>query len=209
MKTSIGIDIAGCFNNAHVNVRGQGWLDPESGRLDLSLEANRAPAHWDLALLPVVGLDPLLAMAGGVVPVPAEGDVPAPFRSRSDLFDENDREMGEMVLSGEIRREGDGVEVAGQLLRCETRLEMGEAVGSVEVPSLIAVMPAGPDRILLACGTGITTRRGNGYWAAGTSWMRGADPGSQEQIVGIRSTDLDRASDSRVIMRASIGVETA
>jgi len=203
MKTAIRIDIAGCVNNAHVQVRGQGWLDPAEGQLELSLEADRAPAHWDLALLPVLGLDPLMVMAAGIVPMPADDDVPVPFRSRADLFDENDREMGEMVMSGTIRRAGDGLAVRGQLLRCETRLEMGEEVVSVEVPSPMILLPAGPNRVVISRATSLSTRRGNGYWVAGTSWMRlpGSAPGGDEQILEVRSINLDRASDSRVIAR--------
>jgi len=206
MKIPISLDVAGVVNNAHVHVNGQGWIDPGHGRLELDLEADRAVAHWDLPLLPVLGLDPLLAMAAGVVPVPQEADVPAPFRSRADLFDECDREMGGMVLSGEIRREGDGIQVAGQLLRCDVRFEMGEAVASVDTPARVAVIPAGADRILIARAMGLCTRRGNGYWAAGTSWMRGAVPVSDEHIVEVRSVDLDRDSDSGVIAHASLRV---
>jgi len=56
--TSIGIDIAGCVNNLHVAVNGQGWFDPDQGRLELDPETDRAPAHWDLALVPVCLLKP-------------------------------------------------------------------------------------------------------------------------------------------------------
>jgi len=101
---------------------------------------------------------------------PGGDGVLAPLGSRADLFDENDREMGEMVLSWEISRQGEGIEVAGQLLRCDVGFEMGEVVASVDVPSRMAVLPAGSDRILTARGTNLSTRRGNGYWSTMTLW---------------------------------------
>jgi len=125
------------------------------------LESDRAAAHWDPALLPVLEFDPLPAIAGGVISVPQEVVDPVPFRSRADLFDENDREMGEMILSGEIRAAGDGIEVAGQLLRCETQFELGEEVARVGGPSRMAVFPAGANRIVMARRVGLSTRRGN------------------------------------------------
>jgi len=198
MKIPISIDIAGCVDNVHVNVRGEGWLDPEDGEIEIELEADRAAAHWDLALLPVLGLDPMLAMAAGIVPVPADGDVPAPFRTRANLFDENDREMGEMVLSGEIRGDKGGIEVAGQLLRCETRFEMGEIIASVAVPALMAVLPAGESRIVTARGLDFSTRRGNRYWSGGTSWIRGRDCATDEsRTIRFDSVDVDRVFGSK------------
>ena len=59
-----------------------------------------------------------------------------------------------------FQSDGDGIEVAGQLLQCEARLEMGEVVASVEGPSQIALLAPGEDEILIVRGTGFSTRRG-------------------------------------------------
>jgi len=206
MKTSIGIDITGCVNNANVNVQGTGWLDPDQGRLELELEADRAPAHWDLALLPILGFDPLLAMAAGVIPVPAEGDLPATFRSRADLFDENDREMGEMVLSGEVSPAGDGIEVRGQLLRCKVRFEMGERVAAVEAAGRIAAIPAGPDRHILTRFASLDTSRGNAYWATCSSRVQGAVAedytGKEAWTLEMLAVELERPAGGKAVLKA-------
>ena len=101
------------------------------------------------------------------------------------------------------------IEVAGQLLRCVTQLEMGERVASFEVPLRMVVASAGQDRILTARGTGLGTRRGNGYWAEGTSWMRATDPdrGSEARTLELRSIGFDRGTDSTVTMRISVRVK--
>lgn len=206
MKTTITVDVVGVVNNAHVTVQGEGGLDLEEGRLELALGADRAPAHWDLALLPALCFDPLLVMAGGAIAVP-EGDLPAYFRSRIDLFDENERAMAEMVLSGEIERTPEGIGIVGQLLQCETRFEMGEGAASFQVPLQMVLLEGGRNRILMARGTRFSTRRGSDYWAMAAAWLRGVDPipGGKGQALEVRSLDVDRVSNSGMIMRACIG----
>ena len=155
----ISIDIAGCVNNVHVNVKGRGSLDPEASALYLELESDRNTVHWDLALLPVCSFDPLLAMAGGAVGVPEEGIPPVAFRSWADIFDDNDREMGRIVVSGQVNQALGELEVGGQILECRTRFEIGELISTVAAPTRLAVLRSPADRFELSRTASFATLR--------------------------------------------------
>ena len=172
------------------------------------MDVGRAPADWDLALLPVLGLDPLLAMAGGAVVVP-EGDLAVDFRTRVDLFDENNRAMGEMDLSGQVGKTLDGIGTVARFHRCDTRFEMGERMTCFRGPSQTVLLGGGSNRILMARATDFSTGRGNGYRATGTAWWHGADPvrGGEDQLLEVQSLDFGHVSESRMTMRARLGMK--
>ena len=171
----ISIDIAGCVNNVHVNVKGRGSLDPEASALDLELEADRNTVHWDLALLPVCCFDPFLAMAGCAVEVPEEGIPPVAFRSWADIFDDNDREMGRIVVAGQVDQLGGAVEVEGQILECNARFEIGEQVISVAAATRLAAFRSPGGRFELSRTASFETLRGQSYRTINAGWMQGAE----------------------------------
>lgn len=70
VATPLTFALSGIANDHPLQAHGTGTLD--RGRLVLDLRVEAAPLDLDPVLLVLPGIDPLLAIAGGAVPAPAD-----------------------------------------------------------------------------------------------------------------------------------------
>ena len=197
---AIRLDLRGGVNGLQVEVTGEGSVrslghDPCRARLELALAVDRHPECWDPALLAgglldaVVLLAPALVRAGGAEP---DIDLPILVSARQLLVDEQHRDAGEGHVVGQVTVTDGVLRFQAQLVRCETRLEVGERVAriSMEGGASMAVVPYGLDGVAVTSSWDADSTRGNAYRALTTTRVWALPEGPQEVAIRIEGTAI-------------------
>ena len=197
---AIRLDLRGGVNGLQVEVTGEGSVrslghDLGRARLELALAVDRRLECWDPALLAgglldaVVLLAPALVRAGGAEP---DVDLPILVSARQILVDEQHRDAGEGHVVGQVVVTGGVLRFQAQLVRCETRLEVGERVAriSVEGEASMAVVPYGVDGVAVTSSWEAESSRGNTYLALTTTRVWALPEGWESTRVRVEEAEV-------------------
>jgi len=195
VPTNLAYLLSGCANGHPLSIGGGGTID--GGRLRLEVRAETAPLDFDPVIAALACVDPLLAVAAGVVAV-REGE-PIVFRCRADFLTEGGAEVGTVAARGAIERDRDGLAFRAQLADARLTHEVGETVVAV------------PDHELVTAGhcllseRRLDTSRGRETFLMAATRIYG-DPPAPLRAVPVRACRVSRASGSSgVILGLDLG----
>lgn len=160
VPTKITYTLSGCPNDVLVEIRGTGTLS--RGRLRVAVRPAVVRLTWDPAFALLGGLDPLLALAAGLV-----GDLNEPLvaRSRVDVLGEGLREVGTIVTVSETARERGRLTCSIELVEARLAFEVGERL-VVDAKHEIVVVARGGG---LSYEVSFSSTRGGDYLATVTT----------------------------------------
>jgi len=165
--------LTGAVSGSEVRASGELRVDGGSGEVGCDLVLERpSPPLWDLALAlvatPDIGV--LLAWASGALGLDEE--VPSHLRSAARLFDEGDRQLGELDVFSRLDPASSAFAV--HLLAADLRFEPGEFVTSVEGAWSTALLPLGRERVGVVASADFGTSRGHDLSALASARIAGA-----------------------------------
>jgi len=187
VPTTLRYRLSGCANGHPLSIGGSGTID--GGRLHLAVRAETAPLDFDAAIAALACVDPLLAVAAGVVEVP-EGELIV-FRCHADFLTEGGAEVGAVVARGVVEMAGDGLDLRAQLADARLAHEVGEMVVAV------------PKHEIVICGTCLfadrvfQTNRGREEFVTTTTRLYGIRPAAL-RAVAVGAAQVSRRAGARL-----------
>lgn len=158
---------------AHVSgIRVPGVGSVTRSGLRLTLRTRDAPLDFDPALLFVCGVDVLVAIAAGLVAMPADGPVVA--RTRADFLGEGGTEIGSLVVLSTLECSPRRLNCRVQVSRHQMATEIGERPMAFSERTILAASQPSEAVTLAGAGT-LATSRGREWCSIVSTWIQGSN----------------------------------
>jgi len=199
-------DLTGCVNGAPAGLRIEGSVARREVRFEIEVTPPGEPLLWDEQILALAAIDPIVLLSMGS-DTTRRDSAPEIFRVESGLFDDGEKAVGRLVLSGCWSFEDGKIVVRAQLVEGWMNFEPMERVTQVAASSPMSVLATEAGNVVTTRTWAVETSRGNSY--SGASIMRGRflpfARGLRDHVVGVRWTTV--AGDGPAHRTYSVAVE--